>query len=416
MRQFTTSSAILVGLVCCARCAMSQTCGEWTRVSTSGPQSRFDHATAYDSGRAVTVLYGGSYGDAFAWEWDGVRWTNNRESGLPGARNRHALVYDDDRGVTILFGGWGLSSYKRDTWNWDGVQWREVATTGPVGRYSHAMAFDGARSVAVLFGGWNGSYLGDTWEWDGSEWVNVANVGPSPRTEHAMVYDSARGVTVLFGGRDATGQLGDTWEWDGFEWSLVATTGPHRRYGHAMAFDSNRRRTVLFGGFDGEYKGDTWEWDGRQWTQTASFGPSARRDHAVAYESARGVTILFGGYDGNEQGDTWTYSCTAPILTVDATCPTGGPILIQWLGATPSGQAALLFALGEGNFVIPNNRPCAGTILGLGSNQLRIAWQGASNSSGEKALNANAGSGACGGYLQLLDLPTCGTSNVARIE
>ncbi len=103
-------------------------------------------------------------------------------------------------------------------------------------------------------------------------------------------------------------------------------------------------------------------------------------------------------------------------LAVAATCPSGGPIQIEWSGATPGGQAALIFARNTGSFIIPNNRPCAGTQLGLGSNQIQLAWQGGAGQSGSRTLNTTAGPGACGGYLQLLDLTPCATSNVARIE
>ncbi len=105
-----------------------------------------------------------------------------------------------------------------------------------------------------------------------------------------------------------------------------------------------------------------------------------------------------------------------PQLSVGGTCPSGGPIQIEWSDATPEGQVALIFARNTGSFTIPNNRPCPGTQLGLGSNQIQLAWQGGAGQNGSRTLNASAGPAACGGYLQLLDLTTCGTSNVARIE
>jgi len=105
-----------------------------------------------------------------------------------------------------------------------------------------------------------------------------------------------------------------------------------------------------------------------------------------------------------------------PQLTVAPTCPSGGPIQIEWSGATPGGQVALIFARNTGSFIIPNNRPCAGTQLGLGSNQIQIVYNGHAGVNGSRTLNTTAGPGACGGYLQLLDLTTCGTSNVARVE
>jgi len=104
------------------------------------------------------------------------------------------------------------------------------------------------------------------------------------------------------------------------------------------------------------------------------------------------------------------------MLAVDASCPDGGPIRIEWSGATPGGQVALIFAREEGSFTIPPGNPCTGTQLGLGANQIRLAWQGPAGPNGSRTLNANTGPAACGGYLQLLDLTPCATSNVARIE
>lgn len=104
------------------------------------------------------------------------------------------------------------------------------------------------------------------------------------------------------------------------------------------------------------------------------------------------------------------------LLAVAAACPSGGPIRIEWSGATPGGQAALIFARNTGSFTIPINYPCPGTQLGLGSDQIQLAWQGGAGADGSRVLNTNAGSGACGGHLQLLDISTCATSNVARLE
>ncbi len=105
-----------------------------------------------------------------------------------------------------------------------------------------------------------------------------------------------------------------------------------------------------------------------------------------------------------------------PRLSVTATCPSGGPIQVSWSGASGGGTVALLYARTTGSFRIPNGNRCAGTLLGLGSNQIQIAYQGSGGQSGSRTVNSNAGPGACGGYLQLIDTPTCGTSNVARIE
>lgn len=111
-----------------------------------------------------------------------------------------------------------------------------------------------------------------------------------------------------------------------------------------------------------------------------------------------------------------TEGSSGPTLAVDATCPGGGPIRIDWSGATGGAQIALIFARNTGSFVIPSNYACAGTRLGLGSNQVQLAYQGPAGASGRRTLNANAGPAACGGYFQLLDVATCTTSNVVQAQ
>ena len=107
---------------------------------------------------------------------------------------------------------------------------------------------------------------------------------------------------------------------------------------------------------------------------------------------------------------------TGPSLQADGTCPGGGPIRVRWTDATPNGTVALLFASNQGSVVIPPGNPCDGTQLGLGANQLQVAFQGDAGPNGERILNSNAPGAACGGFLQLLDVTTCGTSNVVQIQ
>jgi hypothetical protein len=152
-----------------------QTGYTWTQVASTGPQSRDSHAMAYDSGRNRTVLFGG-YGGGVnplgdTWEWNGANaaWTQVASTG-PQSRYEHAMAYDSGRNRTVLFGGYasGIGNLG-DTWEWDGATaaWTQVASTGPQSRRDHAMAYDSGRNRTVLFGGYGGSALGDTWEWGG---------------------------------------------------------------------------------------------------------------------------------------------------------------------------------------------------------------------------------------------------------
>ena len=105
-----------------------------------------------------------------------------------------------------------------------------------------------------------------------------------------------------------------------------------------------------------------------------------------------------------------------PQLSIAATCPLSGPIAVSRSGATPSGRVALIFALDLGQFLVPANYHCQGTQLGLGTNQIQLVNDYAAGATGERTIDGFAGNGACGGYLQLLDLTTCGTSNVAQVN
>lgn len=125
---------------------------------------------------------------------------------------------------------------------------------------------------------------------------------------------------------------------------------------------------------------------------------------------------IFEGRSADRNGNGIPDECEGPRLTVDAACPGGGAIRVEWSGATPGGQAALIFALNRGSFAIPPQYPCAGTRLGLGASQIRVAWQGGAGGSGGRVLNGAAPRSACGGYLQLLDVAACRTSNVALVE
>jgi hypothetical protein len=245
------------------------------------------------------------------WEYDGNAWTNRASTG-PQIRTGQGMAYDSGRGVTVLFGGDNGTTYFDDTWEWDGNAWTMRATGGPSGRTMLAMAYDRARGVTVLFGGGTPS-AGDnneTWEWNGNSWTLRSTTGPLDRRGAALAYDSARGVTVLFGGETAGGPAGDTWEWDGATWTERANSGPIARFLPAMSYDDLRGMTVMFGGY--YLYNDTWAWDGQSWTKLGDTGPSPRYGHAMAFDTARGVQVLYGGRvaGGGYVGDTWEWNGT----------------------------------------------------------------------------------------------------------
>lgn len=115
-------------------------------------------------------------------------------------------------------------------------------------------------------------------------------------------------------------------------------------------------------------------------------------------------------------------NCPPPVLTLqkvpDCAGGQGGEIEVRWFQATPDRRAriAILFGRRTGNFVIPKGNPCAGTQLGLGSLDLRVAYTGSAGDFGAGRVLGAIPRSACGAYLQLVDVARCKTSNVVRIE
>lgn len=271
------------------------------------PGSRTAAGMAFDSARAVAVMFGGTLdGQTFSgetWERSNGHWSQRHIPG-PSARSgiTTGMVYDSNRGVVVLFGGGPPSSFLNDTWEYNGAAWVQRSVPGPSGRRYHAMAYDPHRGVTVLFGGKTvSSKLGDTWEWNGQSWLWRDVQGPPARAESAMAYDRDRRVMVLFSGDTGLGPQfpGDTWEWNGAVWTQRAVGGPAARWGHSLVYDPVRRVAVLNGGWS-DYlfyaHNDTWEWDGAAWTEAAGPRTSRTSHHATAIEPSTGSVVRYGGH------------------------------------------------------------------------------------------------------------------------
>jgi hypothetical protein len=308
----------------------------WTEVVTNnGPllSGKILAGLAYDSGRGVTVQYGGTYNGTSGmasdtWEWNGSTWTQRTTTG-PGPRYGHAMAYDSARGVTVMFGGTNGTTVFGDTWEWNGTTWKQRTTTGPA-RELFGMVYDSAHAVTVLFGGYNNGGLGDTWTWNGTTWSQKCSACTIPaRLDFAMAYDSVRSRTVAFGGHYGGTLYNDTWEWDGSAWTQsMPSSSPQGRVDHALAFDSVRQRVVLFGGnagFGNNYLNDTWEWDGTSWLQRfPALSPDPRFEHAMVFDSQRGRLVLYSGSSGpNPFADTWEYHVRGGPCSSGTQCDTG---------------------------------------------------------------------------------------------
>lgn len=111
---------------------------------------------------------------------------------------------------------------------------------------------------------------------------------------------------------------------------------------------------------------------------------------------------------------TWLFADPVlELLHVGGTC--GGIMDFQITGATPNDQVAIIRAFGLGNQIIPGG-PCAGVELGLDSTALLFSLLTA-DANGEIHSSANVSAAACGlVYIQALDVATCLTSTVMKIE
>jgi hypothetical protein len=299
------------------------------------PPVRYGAASAYDSDRGVVVMFGGAQGDAFTYEWDGVRWNKKTTANSPTARYGHMMAYDSARKVTVLFGGLNTNSsgILNDLWEYDGTNWvqRTIANPPPA-RLEGAMAFDANRNKIVLTGGYYSTYENDTWEYDGASWSQKSPALPLPQLYgHSMAYDSDRHVTVLFdGGAAALGYRNNTYEWDGTNWTLKTPAVSPPPGGHrVMAYDSLKKETVLFGGDQSDTQ--TWIWTGGNWqTRTPASAPSPHNRSTMAFDAQRGQAVLFSGsndQNGAVLNDTWlwngvnwtTSQLTQPDVTIDMT-------------------------------------------------------------------------------------------------
>lgn len=132
-----------------------------------------------------------------------------------------------------------------------------------------------------------------------------------------------------------------------------------------------------------------------------SYADGATRD--THNESAHNAIALDNMEYGRGGGGGYTLNLSGP-------CP--GSKRLAWSGATPSVQQGIVFGNNLGNTTIPTG-PCLGTVLGVSGNVHLVNVIGTGSGSG--SVNGNAGTGACGHFLQLIEAGSCNTSNTAPI-
>lgn len=193
----------------------------WTLRASTGPSARANAQLCFDAQHGVSVLFGGhftnltnaAYGDT--WEWNGTGWTQRTPATSPAPRVYHAMAYDSQRAVTVLFGGRDTNGgLLTDTWEWDGTTWTErFPAHAPSPRLDHEMAYDPARQRCVVHSGLQAA-APFTWEYDGTDWVAGGTMPGQTATRHAygFSWDGNLGQVLLFGGY-VGGQTDETWSY-----------------------------------------------------------------------------------------------------------------------------------------------------------------------------------------------------------
>jgi hypothetical protein len=133
----------------------------WTRRGAApGPLSPY-FALAYDTARQRVVLVV-PVGLAQTWEFDGTSWQRRTSVHAPPAGNTE-MAYDPARARVVQFCAVpaGLDGY---AWEWDGVDWSQRGL-GPLARGWASLVWDGGRERLLLYGGASGLPLADEWEY-----------------------------------------------------------------------------------------------------------------------------------------------------------------------------------------------------------------------------------------------------------
>lgn len=136
---------------------------------------------------------------------------------------------------------------------------------------------------------------------------------------------------------------------------------------------------------------------------------------AIAVAGSTAIVGSPGNGPVENPGAAYVFSIECGLTLASlGSCP--GSMLFKFTRATPGATVALLAALREGEFAIPNGNPCAGTRLGL-EGRIRVATTKQAGLDGSAAVPAYVTQQACGHiHLQAIDLADCETSNVILLD
>jgi N-acetylneuraminic acid mutarotase len=169
---------------------------KWTQLTPPGPTpgGRYGHSMATLGN--VIVLFGNVGGPTDTWTFDGTSWTQaatvgptGNPGGLSESRCFQTMATIGNR--VILFGGeQDANNILDDTWAWDGKTWTQLSVPNPPAARFHA-GMTTLQNQIVMFGGAgaipNGvPFLADTWAFDGMAWKQVATTGPPGRYGYVL--------------------------------------------------------------------------------------------------------------------------------------------------------------------------------------------------------------------------------------
>ncbi len=292
----------------------------WTPMDGLSAPALGDAATAFDSRRSRTLLFGGADASdtAHADLWSlRDRWRVEATGPGPSARRGAAMAYDARRDQLVLVGGRAAACGLDETWLFDGQRWRQHVGPGPSARFGAAVAWDDVRGRTWMFGGVTcvaGPRVGDLWWFDGARWQVASTIdGPGPRSGAAMVYDQRRDRLVLFGGIDEHRYFDETWTYAVATgvWAKLVGPAPLARMSASLTYDPTTADVILFGGNSGgRMCDDTWVLDDGGWRQLATTGaPPGRWAATAVFDPVRHATLVLGGNRGYEPatilGDAW---------------------------------------------------------------------------------------------------------------
>jgi hypothetical protein len=362
--------------------------GKWWRTilptdpeMDGGPPASPYNALAYDQRRGVVVLassYGESGSPLQVWEWNGRSWkavgAPLAAKQIPTRRYASAMAYDSRRAVTVLFGGSDDDKEFDETWEYDGEGWRLILPDDPEGdgdpppRMFHAMAYDEEREVVVLYGGISGAVkYSDTWEYDGTGWRLVppsdpeADSNPPAMHSHSMSYDSTLNKTVLFGGNTSiSGEEGDFWAWNGESWERLTPVIPGGgelppQSSGVLLADPMRRQMLILGdkplvNGDPHFGPDFWVCDMYECElrdPTIIPQPESACQMACAYDPVRSRLVMHGGVNihGVKLNDTWEWRGDRwEQVPMEDTQPGEKPAAANNAAMVFDGQKELLYA------------------------------------------------------------------------